>query len=89
MGVTDIIKGHLNEVLNVNQELSEMRFKICRNCPLYIKKSYGEVCNNELFLNPNTNEILHYPNNGFYRGCGCRLSAKTTLPTAHCPANKW
>lgn len=89
MEITEIIKGHINEALNANQDLSEERIKICKQCPLYIKKSYGEVCNNELFLNKETGDVSVYPKNGYYRGCGCRLKAKTTLITAHCPVGKW
>lgn len=89
MAVKDIIEGHVNEFLNKNQELSEARLTICRACPLHSNKAYGETCNNDLFLNPNTNETSYYPKNGFYRGCGCRLKAKTTVATKHCPAKKW
>lgn len=89
MGVSDIIKGHINEAIGANEDLSKNRLEICRKCKLYKKASYGEICNNNLFLNPETDEVSVFPKQGFYKGCGCRLAAKTTLSTAHCPAKKW
>lgn len=88
MEIGQIIKGHVNEVLNLNQDISEVRKKICLKCPLY-KDIIGGVCNPKLWLNPETNEVSNYAKKGFYRGCGCRLSAKTRLKEGHCPANKW
>lgn len=89
MAITEIIKGHLNEALGSNKDLAETRLKICRDCLLYDHRSYGDICNDNLYLNPETDEVSSFPRNGYFRGCGCRLKAKTTLPTAHCPANKW
>lgn len=89
MEVTNIIKGHVNELMGNNQELSEERFKICRNCKLYHKAIYGEICNDDLYLNPITNDVSKYPLDEYFQGCGCRLKAKTTLESATCPANKW
>ena len=89
MGITEIIKGHLNEALESNKDLSEERLTICKDCPLFKKKSYGMTCNANLYLNPETNETSFRPKPGFYKGCGCRLKAKTTLEDAHCPAYKW
>lgn len=87
--ITDIIKGHWNELLQKEQQLSEKRLLICKVCPLYSTSVAGFICNKELTLNPTTNEISLDNKPGFYRGCNCRLEAKTRLPDAHCPAHKW
>lgn len=89
MGLMDIIKGHLNELTDKHKDMSEERMEICEQCPLYSEKPYGLVCDNSLWLNPETNETSTFAKRGFHRGCGCRLKAKTTLRGNHCPANKW
>ena len=47
------------------------------------------MCNNKLWLNPITKDVSLDKKDGYVRGCGCVLSAKTRLPNAVCPANKW
>lgn len=47
------------------------------------------MCNSKLWLNPDTGDISVHEKNGYKRGCGCRLLAKTKLKTAKCPAGKW
>ena len=88
MEIGAIVKGHINEALGLGEDLKEKRMKICRQCPLF-KDVLGGICNSNLWLNPKTNEISIEQENGYYRGCGCRLQAKTTLSTASCPAKKW
>ena len=88
MEIGQIVKGHVNEVLGLNEDLKEKRMQICLKCPLY-KDTLGGICNSSLWLNPKTNEISTEQENDYYRGCGCRLQAKTTLATASCPAKKW
>ena len=34
MGLIDIISGHVNEAINKNEDLSEKRLAICKECPL-------------------------------------------------------
>jgi hypothetical protein len=89
INVKDIVKGHINELLNVNEELAEKRLAICEACPLGIQTSLGLICNNNLWINPETEEISTYSRSGYVRGCGCRLAAKTTLEDNHCIINKW
>lgn len=91
MGITDIIDGHIKEALGVNQTLAERRLEICESCPIFnrINKTIGGVCSSYLYLNPTTNEISTKFKEGFFRGCGCRLNAKTRLINAKCPAGKW
>jgi len=88
MQILDIINGHKNELLHINDELSESRMKICRKCPIF-KNILGGICNSKLWLNPETNEVSGKPKDGFVRGCNCRMVAKTRVPTAVCVAGKW
>lgn len=88
MEIGQIVHGHVNEVLGLNDDLKEKRMKICHQCPLY-KDILGGICNSKLWLNPKTGDVSTEQEDGYYRGCGCRLQAKTTLSTATCPANKW
>jgi len=87
MQILDIINGHKNELLHINDELSESRMKICRKCPIF-KNILGGICNSKLWLNPETNEVSGKPKDGFVRGCNCRMVAKTRVPTAVCVAGK-
>lgn len=84
----DIANGHINEILGLNEDISEKRMKICRTCPLF-KKSFGGLCNPKLWLNPTTMEVSTHQKSEYYKGCGCRLLAKTRLPYASCPAKRW
>lgn len=88
MDIGNIIHGHVNEALNINEDLSKERLKICNNCPIHSEK-FGGLCNNKLWLNKETGDVSLYQKDGYIRGCGCRTSAKTRLPNAHCPAGKW
>lgn len=88
MELGNIIKGHVNELLGLNKDLSKARLNICYSCPLYSAK-LGGICNNKLWMNPNTGDVSTEPKDGYKNGCGCRLLAKTKLPNAVCPLNKW
>ena len=88
MQIFDIIQGHTNELLNINEELSKSRLKICYRCPLYSKR-LGGICNNRLWLNPNTGDISVNKKEGYIRGCGCALKYKTNNRDEQCPAGKW
>lgn len=86
--IAQIIDGHVKEALGLNQDISETRLSICKQCPLY-SYSMGGKCNNRLWLNVDTGEVSTTKQPGFRNGCGCRLLAKTRLINAHCPLNKW
>lgn len=86
--LSDIIKGHTNEFLGLNEDISAKRMTICRKCPIY-SPSFGGLCNDKLWIDPKTEKISFEPKQGYVAGCGCRLKAKTTLPNAHCVINKW
>ena len=88
MEVKNIIQGHINEVFNINEDISKNRLKICYRCPLYSNK-LGGICNSRLWLNRNTGDVSVIMKPGYIKGCGCRLRSKTRLPNAKCPAGKW
>lgn len=86
----DILHGHINEVLKKEEDLSQSRLEICKNCPLLkISNAFGPICDSTKYISPDgTNWDVVY-HNGWIRGCGCRLKAKTRLNNAHCIINKW
>lgn len=86
--IGQIIKGHINEALNLNKDISQSRLQICYTCPLYSSR-LGGVCNNRLWLNPITGDVSTVKKEGYKNGCSCRLLAKTRLPNATCPLDKW
>lgn len=88
MEIGHIIKGHINEALNLNKDISKSRMQICLSCPLY-SPILGGICNSKLWLDPLTGEVSTNKKDGYVNGCECRLSAKTRLTDAKCPANKW
>lgn len=88
MEIGNIVKGHINEVLGLNKDISNGRLHICYKCPLYLNK-YGGVCNNRLWLNIETGDVSIVKKPGYKNGCGCRLNAKTSILNAECPIGKW
>ena len=86
--VGNIVKGHINEALNLNEDISDKRMKICKVCPIYSDR-FGGICNSKLWLNPETGEVSLESLPGFVRGCACRLNAKTRILDETCPAKKW
>ena len=88
MEVKNIIQGHINEVFNINEDISKNRLKICYRCPLYSNK-LGGICNSRLWLTRNTGDVSVIMKPGYIKGCGCRLRSKTRLPNAKCPVDKW
>lgn len=90
MGLGAILNGHTNEMFGLNQNISDARIRLCKECNLY-KKSIilGEICNSKLWMNPNNGDVSRERKDGYINGCGCRLRAKTTLPDAVCPVGKW
>ena len=88
MVIKNIVHGHINEIFNLNEDISKNRLKICYRCPLYSNK-LGGICNSRLWLDVNTGDVSTTMKKGYVRGCGCRLLSKTRLPNEICPANKW
>lgn len=89
MKIGKIIKGHLNEVMGNNDSLYEKRIAICKACPLFKQTKTGPVCNPKLYLDPVTNEYSMIEREGYFKGCGCRLNAKTRDEDSKCPSSKW
>lgn len=88
MEIGNIVTGHVNEVLGLNKNLREERLKICVKCPLYSPR-WGGQCNNRLWYNKETGDVSTRFKEGYVKGCGCRLRAKTTILDEKCPAGKW
>lgn len=89
MGIGAIVQGHISEILGLNKDLSIGRLKICEKCPLYKKTIAGAICNNKLWYNPATGDVSLEQRDGYFRGCGCRLAAKTAVAYMTCPIDKW
>ena len=75
MGITNIVNGHLNELLGNNEVMKD--------------SFMGYVCSSKLWLNPKTGDISTERKDGYKRGCGCRLNAKVRDIKSSCPACKW
>lgn len=95
MSISQILEGWKNKVIppselkDVIEQASKERMDICKDCPLITDSSIGKVCNSKLYVNPITDETSKFPKEGYYRGCGCVLTAKTSCLSCSCPANKW
>lgn len=88
MEIGHIISGHVNEMLGLNKNISEARLNICRKCPIY-STQFGGICNGRLYLNPETGDVSVKKQDGYVKGCNCRLKAKTAVMSEYCPADKW
>lgn len=88
MEVGKVVQGHINEVLGLNKDIKNIRLNICKKCPLYTPR-FGGMCNNKLWYNVSLGDVSITYKDGYIRGCGCRLQAKTTLVDEKCPAGKW
>ena len=60
---------------------------ICRKCSIYDKEL--DMCNANLYVNPETNDVSTSPRKGYIKGCGCHLQWKITNTKSKCPAGKW
>ena len=89
VNIGDIIKGHTNELLGLNKDISKARLIICKDCPLYKITALGAICNSDLWYNPKIQDVSKKEKDGYIRGCGCRLAAKTTISYMVCPVGKW
>lgn len=70
------------------EEVQAYRLNICKECPLYSMGVLGAICNSKRYLNPETNEVSYFPEEGFIRGCNCLLETKTKNPSNHCVCGK-
>lgn len=68
--------------LNINERIS-----ICEKCPIY--NPIRGVCNPNLWINPDNNEVSTYAKIGYIRGCNCIIKVKARNIHNHCVAGKW
>ena len=86
--IRDIIDGHIKELFDQNNKLFKDRMDVCKKCPLYISTISGPICNSKLWINKD-NVTSKTKTDGFVRGCGCRLNAKTRVEKGRCIILKW
>lgn len=67
------------------EDFIKKRERICAACLLQA----DDICNSELYLNPETNKISYTKKDGYFRGCGCYLPSKRRNKSNHCPLKKW
>lgn len=90
MGLTQIIDGHVKELLNQEQELYNKRIVICKKCKLHtVDRTFGDICDRHKWYNPNIGHLSLERIDGYINGCGCRLSAALRVKEKTCPLNKW
>ena len=63
------------------------RLKICEHCGIY--DANQKICNGNLFINPETNDVSIYAKGGYIKGCNCYIPRKVLNTNAKCPAGKW
>lgn len=63
------------------------RLKICEMCGIY--DSTRKVCNGQLYINPETNEVSTQAKYGYFKGCSCYIPRKVLNEKSKCPAGKW
>ena len=85
--IRDIAEGWTNYALGKENELSEQRMKICRQCKLYNVET--DRCDSRRCLNLKTNELVQVPGKDVICGCNCVMQAKTRLERAKCIMSKW
>ena len=50
------------------------RLKICEHCGIY--DTERKLCNGELFINPETNDVSISKKEGYFKGCNCYVPRK-------------
>ena len=73
MGITNIVNGHLNELLGNNEEIAKARIRICKKCPIMKDSFMGYVCSSKLWLNPKTGDISTERKDGYNAGVDLML----------------
>jgi hypothetical protein len=63
------------------------RLKICEHCGIYDPER--KLCNGDLYINPETNDVSIKPKAGYIKGCSCYIPRKVLNAKAKCPAGKW
>ena len=63
------------------------RLKICEHCGIYDPER--KLCNGDLYINPETNDVSIHKKEGYIKGCNCYIPRKVLNAKAKCPAGKW
>ena len=63
------------------------RLSICERCGIYDPNR--KICNGDLFINPETNDVSIHKKVGYIKGCHCYIPRKVLNAQAKCPAGKW
>ena len=63
------------------------RLKICEHCGIYDPER--KLCNGDLYINPENNDLSIYKKEVYFKGCKCYITRKVITAKAKCPAGKW
>ena len=63
------------------------RLKICEHCGIYDPER--KLCNGDLYINPENNDVSICKKEGYFKGCNCYIPRKVLNAKAKCPAGKW
>lgn len=63
------------------------RLRICERCGIY--DSERKICNGDLYINPENNDVSVNRKQGYFKGCNCYIPRKVLNTNAKCPAGKW
>lgn len=78
----------VSKKLGLDKDYIEIRQQICEKCPIF-SSNHGGICNSNLWINPENDDISFEERDGFIQGCGCILRFKWNNSTAKCIAGKW
>ena len=81
--------GHVERLVEAENERSDKRLKICKECPLFTNDPIrGYICDSSKYLNKD-GSVSTIPGKGAKKGCGCRLHSKTRIISESCVLGKW
>lgn len=63
------------------------RLSICEHCGIFDPER--KICNGDLYINPETNDVSIKQKLGYIKGCHCYIPRKVLNAKAKCPAGKW
>lgn len=86
MGIFDSKVGQL---LGLNKDISSGRLSICKKCPLMLNRYGRLICNDKMWLNPETGDFSTTEKDGYHRGCGCIIMDKIKNINNICPLERW
>ena len=62
------------------------RLSICEHCGIYDPER--KLCNGDLYINPETNDVSIEKKDGYIKGCSCYIPRKVLNAKAKCPAGQ-